>query len=125
MAALSSSDLTRIKRLNVSKNYLSNGQVQVKDLSSSQVSGCNGTICSSKRTDMNFVGKLKTCRETSKIIDFKASQAADFVLVRQYSGATGATGMGSGFGRQLIITKICNTNGDCTSILQPKVVTRF
>ena len=127
MSTLSTTDLTRIKRLNVSKNYIVNGQVQTKDLNSSLLPGCtNGTLkCSSKRTDMSFVGKLKTCRETSKIIDFKASQVADYILVSQYSGATGSTGMGSSFGRKLTRTVLCSPNSNCTSILQSKVITRF
>jgi len=67
-----------------------------------------------------FVGKLKTSRETSKIIDFRASQSADYVLVRQNSGANEFA-----YGRQLLRTKICNTVGNCTSILVPKVIVRF
>jgi hypothetical protein len=101
--SLSTSDMTRITRLNASKTYVINGEVQTKDLFSNVVP---------------FVGKLKTVRETSKIIDFKASQATDYILVSEYSGAT------SGFGRKLTKTKICNNNGNCTSILLPKVIVR-
>jgi hypothetical protein len=97
--SLSTSDMTRITRLNASKTYVINGEVQTKDLFSNVVP---------------FVGKLKTVRETSKIIDFKASQVTDYVLVSEYAG----------FGRKLTKTKICNTNGNCTSILNPKVIIR-
>jgi hypothetical protein len=99
--SLSTSDMTRIKRINMSKQYVENGEVQTKDLFSNV---------------LPFVGKLKTVRETSKLIDFKASQVAEYVLVRENSGA---------FGRQLIKTKICSPANTCTSILQTKVIPKI
>lgn len=115
--SLSVSDMTRIKRLVGSTAYASNGVVQSqKDLTSSQLASCN-RLCSSKRTDMNFVGKLKTVRETSKIIDFKASQVADYVLVSEYPGIPG-------FGRTLTKTVLCSPT-TCVTTLQPKVISRM
>jgi hypothetical protein len=111
--SLSASDMTRIARLNASKTYAINGQVQTKDLVSN-------VLPNSMANNMSFVGKLKTSRETSKIIDFRASQSADYVLVRQNAGANEFA-----YGRQLLRTKICNTVGNCTSILVPRVIVRF
>jgi hypothetical protein len=106
--SLSTSDITRIKRINMSKQYLENGEVQTKDLFSN-------VLPASTRTDMAFVGKLKTVRETSKLIDFKASQVADYVLVTENSGG----------GRKLTRTKICSPANTCTSILQTKVIPKI
>ena len=121
---LSTSDLIRIKRIDSSTNYVRNGQVvETKNLTSSGLPGCNngGLLCSSRRTDMNFVGKLKTSRETSRIIDFKASQVADYILVQENPGDPGR----SGFGRQLIRNTLCSSNGTCVSTLTPKVIRRL
>jgi hypothetical protein len=124
--SLSTSDMTRLKRLNSSKNYATNGIVLTEDLTSSQLAEC-GVKCSSKRTDMKFVGKLKTVRETSKIIDFKASQVADYVLVSEYSGSSGLGYSGSSsFGRKLTRTTLCPTTNPsaCVTVLSPKVILR-
>jgi len=110
--SLSASDMTRIARLNVSKNYAINGQVQTKDLVSN-------VLPDSMAKNMSFVGKLKTARETSKIIDFRASQAADYVLKSETNVSP------QGFTNQLSRTRICFSNGNCTSILVPKVIVRF
>lgn len=112
--SLSVSDMTRIKRLVGSRTYASNGIIQGKDLSSSQLTSCN-TRCSAKRTDMKFVGKLKTVREASKMVDFTASQVADYVLVSEFPGTPG-------FGRQLTRNVLCAPiSTSCISVLETKV----
>ena len=116
---LSVSDMTRIKRLVGSTTYVSNGVVQVDDLTSSQLASCN-TMCSSKRTDMKFIGKLKTVRETSKIVDFRASQVADYVLVTEYPKNVTTLG----FGRKLTRNVLCSPTKTCSSVLVPKVILR-
>jgi hypothetical protein len=110
MLSLSTSDMTRIKRINASKTYAINGQVQTKDLVSNVLPHSVG--------GSTFVGKLKTSRETSKIIDFRASQVADYVLKSQ-------TQTSQGFSNQLNQTRLCFSNGSCISVLQPKVIVRF
>ena len=104
--------MTRIKRLTGSANYATNGVVESRSLSSTTSMPCN-VKCSSKRTDMTFVGKLKTCREASKIIDFRASQVADYILVSENRN-TGAV-------RMLTKNTLCPTNGNCSVTLQTKV----
>lgn len=136
--SLSTSDMTRIARLNASKTYAINGQVQTKDLVSN-------VLPNSMANNMSFVGKLKTSRETSKIIDFRASQVADYVLVQEYPGATrvdtfvyttvptsgtatqlintGQNAFTGGFGRELRRTTLCSP-AECTTILPSKVILR-
>ncbi len=114
--SLSVSDMTRIKRLVGSRTYASNGIIQGKDLTSTQLA-CN-TRCSAKRTDMKFVGKLKTVREASKMVDFTASQVADYVLVSEFPQTT----TGPGFGRQLTRNVLCAPiSTSCISVLETKV----
>ena len=110
---MSTSDMTRIQRLIGSNKYLVNGQVQTKDLVSNT---------SSTRGDGSFVGKLKIVRETSKIIDFKAAQVADFTTLRERRDNS----LSSGWRIERSKTVICppnNGSGVCTTILIPKVIT--
>jgi len=138
------SDFTRIKKL---QNTLQS--MMGRDLVSSTLPGCinSGTSpCSTRKTDMGLVGKLKTVREVSKYIDFKATQTQNFLLYSQYSGdqtnannviqvptydANGSingytagtnTAVRGGFGRQIKQIQMgCANTGSCTTPLPTKV----
>jgi carbonic anhydrase len=68
-----------------------------------------------------ILGSSKIRTPASEFVDIKAKGSGDFVLTRQYSGATGSTGMGSGFGRQLFRTKLTPTPA-VTTVLPSKVI---
>ena len=111
---MSTSDMTRIQRLVGSNRYVVNGQVQAKDLVSNP---------SSTRGDGSFIGKLKSVRETSKIVDFKAAQVADFTTLRERRDNLGS----GGWRIERSKTVLCpptNGTGICTTILNPKVIVR-
>lgn len=108
---MSTSDMTRIKRLIGSTRYAANGVLQTKDLVSNP---------SPTRGSESFAGKLKSVRETSKIIDFKAAQVADYTLTSERRTGT------SGWRIERTRTILCpplNGSGICTSVLPTKVIT--
>ena len=69
-------------------------------------------------------GSSKIRTPASEYIDTIAKSSADYVLVSQYSGAIGSTGMGSSFGRKLTVTKLTPTPGT-TRVLETKVGARI
>jgi carbonic anhydrase len=58
------------------------------------------------KLDLQNLGSSKIRTPASEFVDLKAKGSADYVLTREYSGAAGSTGMGSGFGRQMFRTKL-------------------
>jgi hypothetical protein len=110
---MSTSDMTRIKRLVGSTRYAVNGVVQTKDLVSNP---------SSTRGDTSFVGKLKSVRETSKIVDFKAAQVADFTTLRERRDDSGSGGWRIERSKTILCPPL-NGSGICTTILPTKLIT--
>ena len=116
--SLSAGDWSRIKRLQKATSYASALETDVDIIN--QVSPPSCPVGSSswphRRTDRDRIaGSSKTRRETSKWIDFVASQRQDYVL--RSEGSTCET---TGGGIKRTLTTLCPSGGPCQTVLNTK-----
>lgn len=117
--SMSTSDMTKVKKLVTSSNYLTtvNNNTDINGIVTP--AGC--VLCNPTAflTDQaRSVGHNKIIREVSKIIDFKNAQVADFITSAQYGAPAALNSFGGSFGNQRTVTRICSC---VPSVLSPGV----